>query len=173
MWMCYIYFANSDRFTGFRTSLENAECVFVNGFPITWREQHSSTEQRHLLLGHLYAAKAFCQVKHGTHEVVTACGKREKDQQNTLSPNPLWCLKWLPPHSIMSPLTHQELWTAEELQTFHRRAACCWWGYKPGTYGSVGRACSLQTHTHLYIIYIYMLAKPLFCCLYGGSGQPH
>lgn len=90
MWTCDMYFANSDGFTGFRTPLENAvlECVFANGHPSTWREQHSSTEQRHLLLGHLHAAQAFCQVKHGTHKVVTACSKRDKDhKKNTLSPN--------------------------------------------------------------------------------------
>lgn len=72
-WMCEIHFAKSGRSTGFGNL-----AVFLNVHPSTWREQHSSTEQRHLLLRHLYAAQAFGQVKHGVHEVVAACGTRQR-----------------------------------------------------------------------------------------------
>lgn len=83
--------------------------------------------------------------------------KRETKKIKTPSSNPLRCLKWLPPLSIISLLTHRELWTAEKSHIFHRRAACCWLGYRPGTYGSKELACSLQTHI---IIYIHILARP-------------
>lgn len=166
MLTCGIYFANSDRFTGFKTSLKYCVrsvcvCKWASKYLARAAQQHwtAPSPPQTSVCGSGFSPG---QTRHsrGRHSL------RQKRQRpiNTLSPNPLWCLKWLPPPSIMSPLTHQELWTAEERQTFHRRAACCWWGYKPGTYGSEGRACSLQTHTrtHLYIIYIYMLAKPLY-----------
>lgn len=115
---------------------------------LTWREQHGGAEESHVLVSHLQTTQAFGQIIHGVHKVIAAWSKWKKKWEKGE------CLGQYPNRKSTGSVcesdlmgTHRALWKNAAMRTFHQRASCCWWSYKPDSCGSGERPCNLGTHT--------------------------